>query len=190
MKVLLRNLYWKAISAIVYPYYWIKIQLLKPFVGQEALAYVLYSSVFPIKVLKLGGARIGDGVRIGRWITIHESRGSFRNLQIGDDCFVGKHVLIDLSDKVTIGNRCGLGMYSLVITHENFGRSKLGQNRPPSTASVEIRDDASVSWGCIVNKGTKVLPLAMVLPGAVISGTIGEASECGGNPARVNPLKR
>jgi acetyltransferase-like isoleucine patch superfamily enzyme len=190
MSDFLHTAYWKFISAFLYAYYRSKTFLMRPLVGEDALAYVLYDSLFPIKVLKLGGARIGDGVRIGRWMTIHESRGSFKNLEIGDDCWIGKHVLIDLSDKVKLGNRSGLGMYAIVITHENLGRSKLAQGHPATTAPVEIMEDAYVSWGCVVNKGTTVLPRAIVLPGATISGTIGEGAKYGGNPARLVPVMK
>jgi len=138
-------------------------------------------------VLRIGGAKIGKNVRVHRWLTIHESRGTFKNLTIGDDVFIGKNVLIDLSDKVTLGNRSGIGMNTIIITHSNFGDSSLAKTHPPTTAEVEIMEDCAIGWGCIINKGTKIMKETILLPGAVVGGILRECSTYGGNPARRIP---
>jgi acetyltransferase-like isoleucine patch superfamily enzyme len=177
----------KAMRAYFYGYYRLKARCLKLVVGDEALADVLYDSLFPDIVLKIGGAKIGQHVRVGRWMTLHESRGSFRKLEVGDDVFIGKHVLIDLSDKVTVGNRCAVGMNTTIITHSNAGDSRLSKEFPPTTKPVEIMDDAQVGWGSVIVKGTRVMKEAMVLPATVASGVLKESCTYGGNPARQIP---
>lgn len=171
----------------LYAYYALKASVLKLMVGEEALAYILHDSLFPDLVLRLGGAMVGADVRVHRWLTLHETRGTFKNLEIGDGVFVGKNVLIDLSDKVTIGDRCGIGMNTTIITHSNFGRSTLSAIRAPSTTAVEIMEDCGIGWGCIINKGTRMMREVILLPGAVVVGTLQEKSIYGGNPARRIP---
>lgn len=172
------------LRAYFYFYYWIKIKFLAMIAGEEAIAYVLHDSFFPDIVLRLGGAKIGTDVRVQRWLTLHETRGTFRNLEIGDGVFIGKNVLIDLTNKVKIGSRSGIGMNSIIITHSNFGRSCLSESYPPSSAPVEIMEDCGIGWGCLINKGTQVSPRVILLPGAVVTGMLPEDSTFGGNPAR------
>lgn len=176
-------------SIYFYLYYRLKVKFLKVLVGHEAVAYVLYNSLFPSIVLKIGGATVGKNVRVNRWLILHESRGTCKNLEIGDDVFLGKSVMIDLSEKVQIGNRCAIGMGVKIITHANFGDSTLSENYPPDKAGVEIRDDSVINWGCIINKGTRIMEKVIVLPGSVVNGTLKECSIYCGNPARIIPQK-
>lgn len=183
------RLFGRMFRACLYAYYLLKASVLKLLVGEEAMAYVLHDSLFPDLVLKLGGAKLGTDVRVHRWLTLHETRGTFKNLEIGDGVFIGKNVLIDLSDRVTIGDRCGIGMNTTIITHSNFGRSTLSETHAPSTAAVEIREDCGIGWGCILNKGTKMMREVILLPGAVVVGTLPEKAKYGGNPARRIPAE-
>jgi len=177
----------RALRAYLHLYYRIKHALLTLVVGEEALAYVLHDSLVPLIVLKIGKAKIGKNVRVGRWLVLHESRGCFQNLEIGDDVFIGKKVLIDLSDKVKVGDRCGIGMGVNITTHLNHGNSKLSAEYPTSKAPVEILEDSIISWGCIVLKGAKIMRKVIVLPGSVASGCLKEDSTYGGNPLRLIP---
>ena len=175
--------------ALLLRYYRFKVALYRLIIKEEAWASVLHDSLFPEMVLRLGGADIGTNVRVHRWLLIHESRGSFRNLKIGDDVFLGKRIIIDLSDKVTIGNRCAVGMDVKIITHVNLGDSILSALYPPEKAPVEILDDAIVNWGAIVNKGTRIGAAVIVLPGSVVSGNLKDGQIYAGNPARPIPQK-
>ena len=180
----------KAILFTIIPYYYrIKVALYGILVDEEALAYVLHDSLFPEIVLRLGGANIGTNVRIHRWLILHESQGSFRKLTIGNDVFLGKRVLIDLTDRVTIGNRCAIGMDVKIITHVNVGDSELAASYPPQHAPVEILDDAVVNWSAVINKGTEVGSRVVVLPGSVVSGILKDGQIWGGNPARPVPQR-
>lgn len=182
---------WKRIRSpkrvYFYLYYVLKVAVLKLVIGSEAIAYVLHDSFFPDLVLKIGGARIGSGVRVGRWLTIHESRGTFKNLEIGDDVFIGKRVLIDLSANVKIGNRCSVGARTTIITHVNYGSSSLSVMYPRSESDVVMLDDSQIAWGCIIVKGTVIGKQVLVLPGSVAGGTLKDGATYGGNPARQLP---
>ena len=181
----------KAIRAYLHVYYRLKIVFLKTLIGKNALSYVAYECLFPVIVLKIGKAKIGRNVHVGRWLSIHSMQGGgFENLEIGDDVYIGRHVGIDVSDTVKIGNRSGIGTNVTIITHVNVGNSLLSSCYPPATAGVEIGDDSVVNWGCIILKGTRISPNVIVLPGSVARGTLKEWSVYAGYPARlVKPLK-
>lgn len=165
-------------------YYMIKAALFQRLVGNEGLSYVLYGSLFPEVVLRLGGAEVGNGTRINRWLTIHESNGSFRNLHLGKFVRLGKHVFIDLADEVRIGDRANIGMYSRIITHRNFGDSRLLEAYPEHHAPVVIGEDSILSAGATLLAGTRLGPSCIVLPNTVVEGAFEGNVTLAGNPAR------
>lgn len=170
-------------------YYEVRCACLKLVAGDNAWEYLLHDALFPFIVLKLGGAKIGKNVRVGRWLTLHESRGSFANLEIGSDVFIGKNVTIDLSEKVLIGDRCALGMNVQIITHSNFGDSVLGSVYQKESLPVKIGNDCVINWGCIVLKGANIEDKVVILPASVVSGQLKTGCTYCGNPARVIPQK-
>lgn len=177
----------KIIFTIILPvYYRLKIALYKCLIGNEALSYVLYDSLFPAIVLKIGGATIGKGTRINRWLTIHESRGSFKKLVIGDKVHIGKHVFIDLSESVIIKNRAGIGMFSKIITHRNLGDSKLRNIYDTFCAPVAIGEDVILNANAVILAGTKLGSGCIVLPNSVVKGYYGDNVTLVGNPARMS----
>lgn len=173
------------IKKIVFPiYYRFKITLYKCLVGNEALSYVLYNSLFPEMVLKIGGATVGKGTRINRWLTIHESRGSFKKLVIGDKVHIGKHVFIDLSERVIIKDRVGVGMFSKIITHRNLGDSKLHNIYNTFSSPVVISEDTVLNANAIILAGTELGNSCIILPNSVVKGNYGDNITLVGNPAR------
>jgi len=177
----------KIIFIIIFPtYYRLKIILYKYLVGDEALSYVLYDSLFPAMVLKIGGATIGKGTRINRWLTIHESCGSFKKFVIGDKVHIGKHVFIDLSDKVIIKDRAGIGMFSEILTHRNLGDSKLHSIYNTFCAPVVIGEDTILNANAIILAGTKLGSGCIVLPNSVVNGEYSDTITLIGNPARMS----
>lgn len=168
-------------------YYQLRYICLKLVTGDNAWEYLLHDALFPLIVLKLGGANLGKNVRVGRWLTLHESRGSFSNLEIGSNVFIGKNVTIDLSEKVFIGDRCAIGMNVQIITHSNFGDSVLKKVYQKESSPVRIGNDCVLNWGCIILKGTNLGDKVVILPGSVVSGQLKTGGTYCGNPARVIP---
>lgn len=166
VKVVKKNIF----KFILPVYYRIKIALYKCLVGNEALSYVLYNSLFPVIVLKIGGATIGKGTRVQRWLTIHESSGAFKNLIIGNKVHIGKHVFIDLSEKVTIKDRVAIAMFSKILTHRNFGDSKLSNVHKTICKPVIIGEDTVLNINAIILHGTKLGSNIVILPNSVVRG--------------------
>ena len=166
-------------------FYRIKIKLLQKLLGPDAIEVVLYNSLFPDTVLNLGGALIGQNVRINRWLTIHGSGGSFKQLTIGDDVHVGKFVLIDLVGPVTIGNRVGIGMFSKVLSHQELGDTELKKVYPRQSGPVIIPDDVVLSASSIMLYPTRLVSGTLVGAGAVVRGEYDKPCILIGNPARV-----
>ena len=137
-------------------------------------------------VLRLLGARIGKNSIIHDVRFINFYRGSFRNLSIGPDCFVGQECLIDLSAPLSLGDRATLGQRVMILTHMNVGYPDHPlQARFPSTAS-----GVSVGKGCFIGASSTLLDGVtvgegcFVAAGAVVSRSCPANRMIAGVPAR------
>ena len=153
-------------------YYRVRYLCCRPFLSENTLAVLVERALFPVVALRTFGADIGGNVRIHRGLYLHEARNTLTNLQIGDNAFLGARVMLDLSDKVIIEANTAVGMNVTIITHSNFGDSARAVDYPSENAPVRICRDAVVNWGCTLNKGTVVSQGCIVLPGAVVAGTL------------------
>lgn len=174
----------KTVEQIFKIYYRIKISFYKIIVKNEAASYVLYDSILPKLILQMYGAKIGKNVRINRWLILHATNNDFSNLKIGDDVHVGKGVLIDLTGKVTIGNRVGIGMFSKILTHQNLGDSQLNKSYPPVKGDILIPDDVVIASNAIILFPTKLMGKTLVSAGSVVKGEYDGPYVLVGNPAR------
>jgi acetyltransferase-like isoleucine patch superfamily enzyme len=158
--------------------------------GENALSVVVERALFPGTALKALGGQIGKNVRVHRGLYLHEARNSLKNLQIGDNVFLGARLMFDLTDQVVIESNTAVGMNVTIITHANFGDSARAADHPPESAPVKICRDAVVNWGATLNKGTVVSPGCIILPGSVVAGTLLPGATYAGNPARPLPVIR
>jgi acetyltransferase-like isoleucine patch superfamily enzyme len=172
------------LSKALTTYYKLKVWVYKMIVSDEAASYVLYESIRPDIVLRMFGAKIGKNVRINRGLLLHETNNSFANLSIGDDVHIGKFAFIDLSGKVTIGNRVGIGMFAKILTHQNLGDSHLKEVYPKHKGDIEIPDDVVISAGSIILFPTKLAKKTLVSAGSVVRGAFDSPCVLIGNPAR------
>lgn len=168
----------------LYGYYYLKIKFYRVLVGNEAAAYVLQESICPEIILKMNGCQIGKNTRINKGLLLHETQNDFSNLTIGDDTHIGKMVMIDLSGKVTVGNRVGIGMFAKILTHQNLGDSNLKTSHPTVKGNIEIPDDTVISAGAIILYPTQFGPSTLVSAGSVVRGNYDEGAVLIGNPAR------
>jgi acetyltransferase-like isoleucine patch superfamily enzyme len=125
---------------------------------------------------------------IHRGLTIHNADDSFRNLVVGDGCHVGQQVLLDLADRVELGDRVTISMRCLVLTHTHAGESKSASaTRIRKLAPVRVRDDAYVGAGAIVLPGVTIGEGAIVGAGAVVTKDVRPGDLVLGVPARPVP---
>ncbi len=157
----------------------------------RTLLYIIFRALlFPqcrSLFLRLCGVKIGKNCIIHniRFMNLH--RGGFKNLSMGDDCFLGSEVLLDLATQIRLGNQVTLAERTLVMTHMNVGyqdhplqkefRSRIG--------AVTVADGSFVGAGTIILEGIKIGPKSFVGAGSVISGDVCANSFWAGVPARL-----
>jgi acetyltransferase-like isoleucine patch superfamily enzyme len=136
--------------------------------------------------LRLCGAHIGHNTVIHRLSLINVDRGGFRALTIGESCFVGDEVLIDLAAPVRLEDHVTLATRSVVLTHLNVGyRDHPLQGRfPAETAGVTVGRGSFVGAGATILAGRTVGPEAFVAAASLVNRDVDAGEVVGGVPIR------
>jgi maltose O-acetyltransferase len=136
--------------------------------------------------LRLLGATIGKETIIHRINFMNLYRGSFKNLKIGDYCFIGRDVLLDLTGQITLGNHVTLSERSMLLTHMNIGFKDhpLKLAYPSSVASVIIDEGTFIGVGAIILAGIRIGARVVVGAGTVVNRSIKDGVLAAGVPAK------
>lgn len=99
-------------------------------------------------------ARLGQRVRIFQHVTF--SYGY--NLEIGDDCWIHRHVLLDDRGGITLHDGTSISDYANIYSHTH----DIVNQRDVSNLRTEIGPRARITYHATVLAGTKVGPDAML----------------------------
>jgi acetyltransferase-like isoleucine patch superfamily enzyme len=136
--------------------------------------------------LRACGAAIGPGTVVHRVSFINVDRGGFRALRVGNDCFLGDEVLIDLAAAVVLDDHATIAVRAMILTHLNVGFSDhpLQHRHPPETAGVMIGRGAFVGAGATILAGVTVGAEAFVGAAALVTRDVPPGAVVAGVPAR------
>jgi putative colanic acid biosynthesis acetyltransferase WcaF len=147
--------------------------------------------ISPVRValLRLYGARIGRGTVIHRLTVINADRAGFTALTVGDDCFLGDEVLIDLAAPVVIESQVTLAARAVVLTHLNVGyRDHPLQARfPAHSSSVTLKHGTFVGAGATILAGLTLGPRAFVGACSLVNRHVGADEVVVGVPVKTLP---
>jgi len=160
------------------------------FLGEQA--WRLVSSLCPVPqlrvlLLRLLGARIGPNSIIHDARLINLYRGSFRNLRMGAECFIGQECLLDMAAPVALEDRVTLGQRVVIQTHMNVGYADhpLQEVFPAKSEGVSVGANVFIGTGSVILDGVTIGAGTFVAAGAVVSESLPSSVLAGGVPARV-----
>lgn len=152
-------------------------------------ARLLHISLPPVRVwlLRLAGASIGRDTVIFDVQFVNVYHYGFSRLHIGNRCFLGDGVMLDvrggvtLEDDVTISNRTN------IVSHINVGFADhpLQETYPTRESPVLFKRGAYVGTGAIILPGITVGERSVVGAGAVVTKSVSSRTLVAGVPARV-----
>jgi acetyltransferase-like isoleucine patch superfamily enzyme len=87
------------------------------------------------------------------------------NLEVGDDCVVHRHVLLDDRGGITLGNRVSISDYANIYSHTH----SIVDQKDVTNARTVLEDDVRITYHATVLAGVRVARNAMV--GAVAVAT-------------------
>lgn len=139
--------------------------------------------------LRAFGAQIGADVRFRSPVVIHNSsseRGHYYdNLQVGDHCYLGRELFLDLQDQIVIEDHVTISHRVMILTHTDAGASPLAdQYIPASQSSVTIRRGAYIGANVTILEGIEIGESSIVGAGAVVTRSVPPGTVVGGVPAR------
>jgi acetyltransferase-like isoleucine patch superfamily enzyme len=151
--------------------------------GVNILLLVAPSS-FVVPILRKYGAVIGEGVEILSPLIIHNADPDYHNLVVGNDCYFGRMVFLDLKDQIILGDRVTISMRATLVTHIDVGRSKVKKFIPPQQDRIQIEDDAYLGASASVFHGVRIGRSAVVAAGSIVRHDVPSGCMVAGNPAR------
>lgn len=135
---------------------------LKSIYGYEALNILLKN--LPSRkinfVLRLYGAKIGKNVIIKSPFMIHnadEKNRIYSNLNIGDNCFVGRDCIFDLKGEILLQSNVTISHRAVLNTHMDIGNSNyLNKRYFPKIGNILIKDGTYIGSNVTILHSTKI----------------------------------
>jgi acetyltransferase-like isoleucine patch superfamily enzyme len=140
--------------------------------------------------LRKYGARIGQRARFRSPLVIHnvdsESRRYYKKLEVGNDCYFGRELFLDLQDKIVIEDHVTISHRVMILTHTDAGTSPLKDKFiATSQAPVVIRRGAYVGANVTILQGVEIGESSVVGAGAVVTRSVPPSTVVAGVPARL-----
>jgi|TARA_B110000438_G_scaffold65893_1_gene66413 acetyltransferase-like isoleucine patch superfamily enzyme len=160
--------------------------------GYEALnlLFRILPSQLIVMVLRDFGAKIGDSVRIQSPFMVHNAdrnKKIFSNLEIGNDCYIGRECIFDLMDKIIIRDRVTISHKCLFNTHTHAGKSNLLVEGilPLSQNTININDDTYIGSGVTILEGVTIGIGAIVGAMSLVNKDVPSKATVVGIPSKV-----
>jgi putative colanic acid biosynthesis acetyltransferase WcaF len=135
------------------------------------------SSSLRVRVLRLFGAEIGNGV-----VFRPRTRVKFPwKLHIGDDCWIGEGVWFHNQDHIRVGHDVSISQETFLTTGSHAHRRDMALITRP----IEIDSGAWVTSRCVVLGGTHMGRSSLARPMTTVSGVIPANSICSGPFAEI-----
>lgn len=138
-------------------------------------------------LLRFAGAAIGrDTILLDAYFE-NVYHDGFRKLTIGNSCFIGNGVMLDVRGGITLEDHVTLSSRATIVSHINVGFSDhpLQKAYPSKEESVRIQRGAFIGTGAIILPGCTVGENSVVGAGAVVTKNVAPRTVVAGVPARV-----
>lgn len=185
MRQVLRSVVWfgfALITGLAYRAYSIE--------GVNALLLVMPAKLI-VPTLRRYGACIGGDVQIHSPLIIHnatqEPRKHYANLVIGDHCYFGRDLLLDLKEQLVFEEYVTVSMRCTLLTHTDAGERPPPyaiENLTPGSAPIRVQSGAYLGANCTVTQGVTIGQRAVVGTCALVRHDVQDDMRVAGVPAR------
>ena len=150
-------------------------------------AWLIHVSLSPVRVvlLRLAGATVGTDTVIMdvRFINLHHY--GFKRLTIGNKCFLGDEVSLDVRGGIDLADEVTLSGRVTIVTHINVGYHDhpLQQIYPTREDKVVLKRGCYIGTGAIILPGVMIGKKSVVGAGAVVTKHVADSVMVAGVPA-------
>lgn len=148
---------------------------------------LMFLSPLRVEWLRLFGASIGKNTLVERIRLVNLYRTGIGGLTIGNNCFLGDGVVLDLAERITLQDDVTLSFDAMVLTHTNVGyRHHPLQRYIPKTAKpVRLHKGSFIGARSVILPGLTIGKRAAVAAGAVVTKNVAARTLVGGIPAEL-----
>lgn len=144
---------------------------------------------YPLRIfwLRLGGAKIGKVCIIDKIDFINLDRMGLKGLKIGNECFIGRGVMLDLAGRLVLGDQVTVSSRAMLLTHFSVGFSNhpLIKKYPKCVKKTVFGNGCFVSVGSIIFPGVKLGEQSIVAAGSIVRFDVPANSLAAGVPAKI-----
>jgi maltose O-acetyltransferase len=133
--------------------------------------------------LRAIGVQVGEGTQLGAGFRVTAEANAKSKLVIGANCELGERLVLDLEERIEIGNEVRLGDDVMILTssHELGGKER--RAGPVQYAPVRICDKVTIGQRCIILPGIVVGAGATIEDHSVVAREVPPGARMRGNPA-------
>lgn len=143
----------------------------------------------PLRVfwLRLGGAKIGRKCFVERIVLMNLDRTGLAGLTVGNDCYLGVLVLLDLAGKISLGNQVTITARSSILSHHSVGYSNhpLIKFYPKKVLHTYLESGVVLGVASLILPGVTIGKESLVAAGAVVRSNVPPRVMVAGIPAQV-----
>lgn len=143
----------------------------------------------PLRVwwLRFGGAKIGRNCVIEKVFFMNLDRTGLSDLIMGNDCYLGPLVLLDLAGKITLENQVTVAARSTLLTHHSVGFSDhpLLRFYPKKVQFVLLHSGVVLGVGSIILPGVVIGQNSLIAAASLVNKSIPEQVMAAGVPVEI-----
>ncbi|HUT47248.1 MAG TPA: acyltransferase [Sedimentisphaerales bacterium] len=140
-------------------------------------------------ILRAFGAKVSKArVYIHSPVVLHNARGGYANLTIGDGCLLNGNNFLDLSGRITLEKGVSLAPGVIIMTHNRYNHNAFLEERLAHTCGVKdvlIKEGAGIKAGAVIVHGITIGKNAIVAANAVVNRDVPDNCFMAGVPARL-----
>lgn len=121
----------------------------------------------------------GEGTRI------YDSTYVFGDVKVGKNCFIGQFCILDGSGGLEIGDNCGIGAGTQIMTHDGVDWCISGQTVPQQHSPTKIGNCCYIGPQSIISRGVTIGDHSVIGAQSLVNRDIPPFSIAYGTPARI-----
>ena len=137
-----------------------------------------------IRLLRLGGLNIGHGTVMADVPSLTGPAKSYKNLSIGENCFINIRSIFDLGDKITLGDNVYLAHQVTLITSSHEIGYEWHRAAAITAAPIHIEEGCWLGANVTVLPGVTIGRGSIVAAGAIVTKDLPSNVLAAGIPAR------
>jgi maltose O-acetyltransferase len=126
---------------------------------------------------------VGDDCVLHGPLVVHNAANDYRNLTIGRNVHVGRLVILDMAERLTIEDDATVSMGVTILTHADVGDRPLADRYPRTAEAARVGTGAWIGANATVLVGCDIGERAVVAAGAVVREPVPGGAIVGGVPA-------